>query len=69
MAQSDNRYKPKAPTAPEKMQVTIPGSRPADAIAYNRHSDQLLISDAQHTNGKVSIPMEMRKRIECHLGD
>ena len=34
VAQSDRRYKPNAATAPENMQVMIPGMMPAEAMAY-----------------------------------
>jgi len=35
-AQSDKRYKPKAATEPENIQVSTPGIIPDDAIAYSK---------------------------------
>jgi hypothetical protein len=35
-AHRERRYRPNAPTAPEKTQVSMPGMIPADARAYTR---------------------------------
>ena len=44
-AQAERRYRPKAPTVPEKMQVNMPGMIPADARAYNINTHRV---DFQH---------------------
>jgi hypothetical protein len=57
-AHTERRYRPNAPRAPEKAQVSIPGMIPADAKAYTKDvSDtDFACRTSRRTLGKESMP-------------